>query len=130
LPTDSPEEIDEALGGDPLSFSRFSAAWDAKGITATPGGAASGMSGFGTTPVLVTLTRAGQTEQIALLFYDSPSGPATDFDLSPTAVTPKAGRTTPSGSVVWYNANAVAVIITTNDAIHSDAKDAFFAVSA
>lgn len=129
-PTDRPEDIDEALGGDPLSFSSFQAAWQAKGITPTTGEAAGGMSGFGTTPVSVTLSRGGQTMEIALLFYDSPAGPAADFDLSPTAITPKTGRTTPAGSIGWYNANVVAVILDRTDALYADARDAFFGVSA
>ncbi len=128
--TTDPEELDEALGGAPLSFTRFQAAWQGKGITATPGDEAEGLRGFGTTPVTITLTRAGETMEVALLFYDSPAGPAADFDLSPTAVTPKTGRTIPAGAVVWYNANVVAVVLETNEAIHADARDSFFNVSA
>jgi hypothetical protein len=128
--TPDPEVVDEALGGDPLSFTRFQAAWQGKSIASTPGGEEEELRGFGTTPVTVTLTRGGETMELAMLFYDSPAGPAADFDLSPTAVTPKTGRTIPSGAVVWYNANVVAVVLETNDAIHADARDLFFNVSA
>jgi hypothetical protein len=129
-PTPPPEDVDEALAGDPLSYSSFDAAWQAKGITAEPSGAADGFRGFGTTPVSVTLTRGSETMEVVLLFYGSPAGPAGDFDLSPSAITPKQGRVAPSGATGWYNANVVAVIPDRDVGLYADARDAFFGVSA
>lgn len=129
-PTPPPEDVDEALAGSPLSFSSFDAAWQAKGINAEPSGAADGFRGFGTTPVSITLTRGAETMEVVLLFYGSPAGPAGDFDLSPSAITPKQGRTAPAGSTGWYNANVVAIIPDRDVTLYADARDAFFGVSA
>lgn len=122
-------EPDGALAGDPLSFTRLAAAWQTKGIEATPGEASDLVTGFSVTAVDVTLTRDGGQMLVAVLLYDSPGGPSQDWDLGEQAV-PQEGRNIPPGSIVWYNQNAVVVVLQSNDAMHADARTAFFDISA
>lgn len=122
---------DEALAGSPLSFTRFDSAWGDQGLTATPGTEAEGLSGFEATPVTVTLTRAGQTMVLAMLFYDGPGELAQDWTLSPNAATPKTGRTIPTGSgAPWFNNNVIVVVLELNDSLKPDVFSAFVSVSA
>jgi hypothetical protein len=125
-PTATKEAPDDALSGSPLPFTRLETAWKGKGITATPGGENEDIKGFKETPVNVTLTRGGQTMEVAVILYGSAQGIGQDWDLGEHA-TPKAGRTFPSGATVWYNLNAVVIILDSNDALRADARDAFFA---
>ncbi len=128
-PTATEEAPDDALSGSPLSFSRLGAAWKGKGITAEPGGENEDVDGFKEIPVNVTLTRGSDTMEVVVLLYDAPQEIGQDWDLGEQAK-PKPGRSIPSGATVWYNLNAVVIIIESNDALRADARDAFFALSA
>ena len=127
-PTEEPAP-DDALVGDPLSFTRLEAAWEGKGITATPGEVSDSVRGFGVTAVSVTLERSGSEMEVAVLLYDGPQGPSADWNLGDPP-SPKGGRTIPEGAFVWYNLNAVIVIVESNDVLRNDARDAFFGLNA
>ena len=126
-PTEAPVPGD-GLAGDPLSFTRFEAGWAAVGIEAVPGATATTLSGFAETPVTVTLSRDGEEMLVAMMLYDGRDATGIDWTLGEQAV-PKEGRVIPDGVIVWYNANAVVVILEGNQAIHAEARDAFFGVS-
>jgi hypothetical protein len=126
-PTASPEG--DALSGGPLSFSRLETAWGSKGIEATPGDVNAQITGFSTAPVDVTLSRGNDEMEVAVLIYDSPGAVSQDWDLGQRPV-PKAGRTIPADATVWYNLNAVVVVLESNDAIRPDALEAFLSLSA
>jgi hypothetical protein len=128
-PTRNPETPEEALHGDPVSFSQMEAAWAAKGISVTTGDVNDAVTGFSTTPVDVTLSRDGETMEVAVLLYDSPSAVNEDWDLAQSPA-PKPGREIPPGSFVWYNLNAVVVVLEPNDALRGDALEAFLGISA
>jgi hypothetical protein len=117
------------LSGSPLDFEALSAGWATKGITATPGDANEDITGFAPTPVNVTLERAGEEMLVAVLLYPSAQGISQDWDLGDRP-TPKAGREIPEGSTVWYNLNAVVVVLESNDALRQDALDGFLSVNA
>jgi hypothetical protein len=120
----TPESLTDALSGSPLSFDSLQSAWAAKGISAEATAVNDGVTGTGTTAVSVTLSKDGATMHLAVLFYDDGSGPGSDFDLG-EAITPKEGRSVPAGSVAWWNANVVVVVLDQDPTIKPDAFDAF-----
>lgn len=120
----TPESLTDALNGSPLSFDALQAAWADEGITATAEDVDDSVSGTGTTPVSVTLSRDDDEMHLAVLFYDDGSGPGTDFDLG-EAVTPKEGRSIPAGAVGWWYGNVVVIVLDQVEPLKSDAFDAF-----
>ena len=120
----TPEGLTDALQGSPVSFDSLQAAWQAKGIVATATEVNTDVTGTETTPVTVTLSRGGEEMHLAVLFYDDPSAPYHDFDLTDT-VTPLEGRSIPGGSYGWYNRNVVVIVLDQVQAIKADAFDAF-----
>jgi hypothetical protein len=126
-PTPEPPP-DDALTGDPLSFSDLESGWDGEGITATPGDVNQEITGFAVEPVDVTLSRGSDEMPVAVLIYDSAQGISQDWTLG-NKPTPKAGRSIPSGSTVWYNLNAVTIVLESNDALRQDALDGFLSVN-
>jgi hypothetical protein len=120
----TPESLTDALNGSPLSFDSLQTAWAAKGLTATAVRVDDSVTGTGTTPVSVTLSKGDAVMHLAVLFYDDPSAPYQDFDLADT-VTPKEGREIPGGAVGWYNRNVVVIVLDQDQTIKPDAFDAF-----
>jgi len=128
-PSATADAPDDALSGSPLDFAALEAGWESKDITATPGDVNGDITGFGPTPVNVTLSRGGEEMAVAVLLYESAQGIGQDWDLGDRP-TPKAGRSIPADSTVWYNLNAVVVVLESNDALRQDALDGFLAVNA
>ena len=128
-PTPSPDTPDDALSGSPLDFESLKAGWKSKSLTATPGDVSEDITGFGPTPVTVTLSRGGEEMEVAVLLYASAQGISQDWDLGDRP-TPKTGRQIPSGSTVWYNLNAVVIVIDSNEVLRPDARDGFLSVNA
>jgi hypothetical protein len=128
-PTPSPGTPDDALSGSPLDFESLKAGWKSKSLTATPGDVSEDITGFAPTPVTVTLSRGGEEMEVAVLLYESAQGISQDWDLGERP-TPKAGREIPSGATVWYNLNAVVVVIDSNEILRPDARDGFLSVNA
>jgi hypothetical protein len=120
----TPESLADALNGSPLSFSSLQTAWAGKGITAEATEVNQGVTGTGTTPVSVTLSRGGEAMHVAALFYDDGSGPGNDFNLGDT-VSPKEGKSIPSGAIGWWNSNVVIIVLDQVESIKNDARDAF-----
>jgi TPR repeat len=125
-PSPLPEDVEQALQGDPFSFDTFEEAWADEGITATPGGVSTAVSGFATTPVDVTLTMEDASMLVAMLVYDSAQGPSQDWDLG-NPPTPKLGRNIPAGARVLYNRNVVVVVIESDDSMREAMTAGFLA---
>ena len=127
-PTATPEPTapPAALEGSPFSFSNLESAWEAKGITATPGEAETGIAGMRRTPVTVTLEKDAVTMTVALLVYSGPQQVSEDWDLqSGRAPVPKAGRTVPASPSIWWNQNVVVVVLEDSGALGRDPLQAF-----
>jgi len=120
----TPESLADALNGSPLSFSSLQTAWVGKGITAEATEVNQSVTGTSTTPVSVTLSRGGEAMHLAALFYDDGSGPGNDFNLGDT-VSPKEGKSIPSGAVGWWNSNVVIIVLDQVESIKNDAREAF-----
>lgn len=123
----TPESLADALNGSPVSFGALQTAWAGEGITATAEDVDDSVTGTGTTPVAVTLSRDGQEMHLAVLFYDDASGPSADFNLGDT-VTPKEGRSIPAGAVGWWYSNVVVIVLDQVEPLKSDAFDAFISI--
>ena len=123
----SPTQVapEEALEGSPLSFDQLEEAWDNDGITASPGDVAESVTGMTDTPVRVTLSRTGDAMELAVLLYDSTEERDADWDINARPVAPRAGRSVPAGSRIWFNRNAIVVVLQSSDSMHEDALAAF-----
>ena len=124
----TPESLADALTGSPYAFAQLQAAWQSKGIASEATQVNTDLTGFSTTPVNVTLSKGDAEMHLAVLFYDSPSGPSKDWALG-SQVTPFDGRDVPNGSVAWYNSNAVVVVLDQDATIKGDAFSAFISLS-
>lgn len=128
-PTLPPEAPEEALQGDPLSFTRLQAAWQGKQFTVRANGTSDDVTGFRTTPVSVTLTRGGAEIGLAVLLYDSPDAMRAEWNVG-ESVSPRNGGTIPAGSPVWANLNAVVVVVVPDETLRADARDSFLGITA
>jgi hypothetical protein len=129
LPTLPPDTPEEALEGDPLSFTRFASAWQSAGITASPGNLSTAVTGFSRPAVDVTLSRNGESMVIAMLLYDGAGAPGSEWNLGAEAITPKTGTIPACERCIWYNLNAVVIVTEPNEALRQEALDAFLDVS-
>ena len=119
----------EALAGTPFSFSTLQSAWQAKGITATPGSLSRSFSGFLAKPFDVRLTRGADSAALSVLVYPSRDAPNEDWNLSAgSRPSPKASRTVPAHDSIWWNTNVIVVARSAPGEIGRDALAAVLAL--
>ncbi len=125
--TDVPATVEEALSGSPYSFSHLEDAWHARALAVSIGEISESVTGFGEPAVDITLTGDGATMELSVLIYSSADAKDIEWTLG-VAPEPKVDGELPSGSSVWYNANAVVVVRVVALALRQDALDGFLAV--
>lgn len=119
----------EVLAGTPFSFSTLQSAWQAKGITATPGSLSGAFTGFVARPFDVRLTRAGDSAALSVLVYPNRDAPQADWNLSAgSRPSPKSGRSIPANDSIWWNTNVIVVARSAPGEIGRDALAAFLAL--
>jgi hypothetical protein len=128
-PSPSPTPGLPAVNGSPFSLSTLENAWQAKGLTLFSGGGASGFSDLTLTPAAVRAERQGDTAALAVLIYPNSDALKEDWQISSGAApVPQEGRSIPSHESIWWNQNAVVVLLSGSSAIAADAKEAFLAL--
>lgn len=119
----------EVLAGTPFSFSTLQSAWQAKGITATPGSLSGAFTGFVAKPFDVRLTRGGDSAALSVLVYPNRDAPQADWNLSAgSRPSPKPGRSIPANDSIWWNTNVIVVARSAPGEIGRDALAAFLAL--
>jgi hypothetical protein len=118
-----------AVNGSPFSLSTLENAWKAKGLTLFSGGGAPGFSGMSLTPAAVQAQRGDDSAALAVLIYPNSNALKEDWQISAGAApVPQGGRSIPSHESIWWNQNAVVVLLSGSPAVANDAKDAFLAL--
>jgi hypothetical protein len=126
-PTPLPSIDPASVGGSPLSLQSLTSAWESKGMEATAQAADADLyRGFDLSPVTVTLTKSGKTAEVAAFLYEGRGAAGTDWNTpAGERPSPKSGRSLPQHTSVWWNQNAIVVLL--NDSgLGSEAREAFF----
>lgn len=126
-PTPEPSIDPASVKGSPLSLQSLTSAWQSNGMTASVHAAdPADYSGFEQMPVRITLSKAGNTIELAAFLYDGRDAIKGDWNTpAGERPSPKSGRTLPQHTSIWWNQNAVVVVLT-DGALTSDAREAFF----
>lgn len=126
-PTPQPSIDPATVGGSPLSLRSLTSAWESKGMKALSQGAEADLyRGFDQGPVKVTLTRSGKTADVAAFLYDGRDAAGVDWNTpAGERPSPKSGRSLPQHTSIWWNQNAIVVLLS-DGGLGSDVREAFF----
>ena len=109
-----------------FSLAGVQRAWEAKGMTVTPGGASSGFSGLAVAPQELKATKGQDTMNAVVLVYRSIDQVREDWDLvTGQAPVLKPGRTVPASRSIWWNQNIIIVVRSGSGAAYTDGLQAF-----
>jgi hypothetical protein len=82
--------------------------------------------GFDLSPVTVALTKSGKTAEVAAFLYEGRDAAGADWNTpSGERPSPKSGRSLPQHTSVWWNQNAIVVLLS-DGGLGSEAREAFF----
>ncbi len=122
-----PPTVEEALAGSPYAFAQLEDAWHARALAVTVGEISELVTGFGAPAVDVTLTGNGATMELSVLIYASAEAKNAEWTIGADPQ-PTGDGDLPAGASVWYNANAIIIVRSTDPVLRQDALDGVLAL--
>lgn len=125
-PAASPGAPIANVEGSPFGLSEIQRGWTSRGLTAEAGDDVAGFSGFAVEPAPLTLSRGGDSVDVAVMVYRDAASTRQDWNLPAGGrPSPAAGRSLPSHSSIWWNQNTVVVVLSGDEGLAGDAFDAY-----
>lgn len=125
-PAASPGAPIANVEGSPFGLSEIQTGWTSRGLNAEAGDDVTGFSGFAVEPAPLTLSRGGDSVDVAVMVYRDAASMRQDWNLpAGSRPSPAAGRSLPSHSSIWWNQNSVVVVLSGDAALAGDAFDAY-----